>query len=68
MVIFQNSIYLSLFNSLTTYSILGISQSAYSVYSPLLDYFLFISHSSNWIFPKCEKGSQTSFFKMTKFL
>ena len=45
MVIFQNFIYLSLFNSLTTFSISGINQSAHSVHSPMLNYFLFISHS-----------------------
>ena len=40
MVIFQNSIYLS-FNSLATFSISGINQSAYSVHSPML--FIHIS-------------------------
>ena len=40
MDIFLNSIYLPLFNSLTTISISGIFQSAYSVHSPMLNYFL----------------------------
>ena len=54
MVIFQNSIFLFLFDSLTIFSISVINQSAYSVHSPMLNYFLlnFISHSSN---KKCEK-------------
>ena len=45
MDIFQNSTwYLSLFDSLATLSVSGIFQIAYSVHSPMLNYFCHISH------------------------
>ena len=62
MDIFQNSIHLSLFDSLTTSSISGISHSAYSVHSPmpyrllLIVKLLYFSHLIG-ISPQCEKRS-----------
>ena len=49
-------VFILLFNSLSTFSVSGIFQAAYSVHSPMLNYFCHISHIKLEFFPSVKKA------------